>query len=104
MIKKTFVMSVNAGSEAEYARRHNPIWPELAAVLKAHGVRHYSIFFLARTRQLFAYAEIESEAEWTAIAATPVCQKWWRHMADLMPHNRDHSPIAEETVEIFRLD
>src|ERR1700729_863527 len=103
MIKKAFVMSVKAGAEAEYARRHNPIWPELAEILKAHGVRNYSIFFLERTGQLFAYAEIESEVEWAAIAATPVCQNWWRHMADLMPHNPDHSPITEETVEVFHL-
>ena len=33
MIRKAFVMQVNAGSEAEYIRRHNPIWPELEAVL-----------------------------------------------------------------------
>jgi len=29
MIRKAFVMSVNAGSQAEYERRHNPVWPEL---------------------------------------------------------------------------
>ena len=44
MIRKAFVMSVHAGREAEYARRHQPIWQELADVLKAHGVRTYSIF------------------------------------------------------------
>ena len=39
-----------------------------------------------------------------AIAATPECQEWWHHMADLMPHNTDHSPVAEETLEVFHLD
>ena len=29
MIRKAFVMSVNAGQEAEYEKRHRPIWPEL---------------------------------------------------------------------------
>jgi L-rhamnose mutarotase len=28
-IRKAFVMSVNAGAEEEYEKRHNPIWPEL---------------------------------------------------------------------------
>ena len=32
LIRKAFVMSVNAGSEVEYERRHRPIWPELEAV------------------------------------------------------------------------
>lgn len=105
MIRKAFVMSVNPGCETEYIRRHTPIWPELETILKEHGVRNYSIFLLAETRQLFAYVEIESEGRWAAIAATPECQEWWRHMADLMPHHeKDHSPIAEATIEVFHLD
>jgi L-rhamnose mutarotase len=104
-MRKAFVMSVNPGSEAEYTRRHNPIWPELEVVLKAHGVRNYSIFLLAETNQLFAYAEIQSEGQWAKIAATPECQEWWHHMADLMPHHeKDHSPIAEAAVEVFHID
>jgi L-rhamnose mutarotase len=104
MIRKAFVMSVNPGAEIEYARRHNPIWPELETILRAHGVRNYSIFLVAETNQLFAYAEIESQGQWAKIAATPECREWWRHMADLMPHNEDYSPIAETAVEVFHLD
>ena len=37
MIRKAFVMQVNPDAHAEYQRRHSPIWPELEAVLKAHG-------------------------------------------------------------------
>ena len=103
-MRKAFVMSVNSGTEVEYKRRHNPIWPELEGTLKAHGVRNYSIFLVAETNQLFAYAEIASEGQWAAIAATPECQEWWHHMADLMPHNEDHSPITEPAVEVFHLD
>ena len=40
MIRKAFVMSVHPGLEAEYRRRHAPIWPELEAVLKNHGVHN----------------------------------------------------------------
>ena len=76
MIRKAFVMSVNSGSEVEYENRHRPIWPELEEVLKKHGVHNYSIFLHPETRQLFGYAEIESEARWNAIAQTPVCKKW----------------------------
>jgi len=98
-----FVMSVNAGYEAEYRRRHNPIWPQLEAVLKSHGVHNYSIFLSWKTRQLFAYAEIESESQWAAIAKTQECQRWWHHMADLMPRHADGSPVTEEIVEVFHM-
>jgi L-rhamnose mutarotase len=103
MIRKAFVMSVNPGSEAEYERRHRPIWPELEAVLKAHGVSNYSIFLHEPTRMLFGYAEIEDEGRWEAIARTPECQKWWGHMADLMPSNPDHSPVSAPLREVFHL-
>ncbi|MBM4042772.1 MAG: L-rhamnose mutarotase [Planctomycetes bacterium] len=104
MIRKAFVMSVNPGCEAKYERRHNPIWRELEAVLKQHGVHNYSIFLHPETRQLFAYAEIESEEQWAAIAQTPVCKKWWAYMKDLMPANPDDSPVSQPLKEVFHID
>ncbi len=103
MIRKAFVMSVAPGQEAEYERRHRPIWPELEAVLRAHGVLNYAIFLDAATRQLFAYAEIADEQRWAAIAATPVCQRWWAHMRELMPSNPDGSPVARDLRGVFAL-
>ncbi len=104
MIRKAFVMQVNAGSEEEYERRHSPIWEELAATLKAHGVHDYSIFLHPETRQLFATVKIESEERWAAIARTAACQRWWRHMADVMPSNPDNSPVSAELREVFHLE
>jgi L-rhamnose mutarotase len=48
----------------EYQRRHNPIWPELEAVLKAHGAHHYAIYLDKERHLLFATVEIESEERW----------------------------------------
>ncbi|MBX3751736.1 MAG: L-rhamnose mutarotase [Opitutaceae bacterium] len=104
MIRKAFLMSVHPGQEAEYQRRHSPIWRELADVLKAHGVHNYSIFLEPKTRQLFGYVEIEDEARWAAIAKTPECQRWWKHMGDIMPANPDNSPVSSELREVFHLD
>jgi L-rhamnose mutarotase len=104
MIRKAFVMAVRPGHEAEYERRHTPIWPALEAVLRAQGVHAYSIFLQPETHQLFACVEIEDEARWQAIARTAVCQKWWAYMRDIMPTNPDNSPCAQELKEVFRLD
>jgi len=41
LIRKGFVMSVLPSQAAEYRRRHNPIWPELKAMLKEHGLNCY---------------------------------------------------------------
>ncbi len=104
MIRKAFVMSVNAGQEAEYERRHRPIWKELDQTLRSHGVHNYSIFLHPQTRQLFGYVEIEDEAQWNAIAQTAICKKWWGYMKDIMPSNPDNSPVAMELREVFHLD
>jgi L-rhamnose mutarotase len=104
VIRKSFVMTVNPGAEEEYERRHRPVWPDLERALREHGVSNYSIFLHEQTRQLFAYVEIEDEDRWAAIAATPECGRWWRHMAELMPHNVDHSPVSADLREVFHLD
>ena len=104
MIRKAFVMRVNPDQHQEYERRHRPIWSELEETLKAYGVLSYSIFLDAETSQLFAYAEIEDEERWEAVAGTEVCQKWWKHMADIMPTNPDDSPEARDLREVFHID
>ena len=103
-IRKAFRMSLFAGSETEYAKRHQPIWRELEDTLVAHGVRTYSIFLDPGTNDLFGYVELESEARWTAIGATDVCRRWWRHMRELMPTNPDDSPVGLELREVFHIE
>ena len=85
MIRKAFVLQLHAGQLDEYRRRHNPIWPELAAVLQAHGVHNYSIHLHPQTLQLFGYAEIESEERWAAIAQTPSAGNGGRTCATSWP-------------------
>ncbi len=97
-------MRVNPGSESEYEKRHSSIWPDLERVLKEHGVHSYTIFMHPPTGQLFAYIEYENQAMWDAVAETPICRRWWKHMREIMPSNPDNSPISEELQEIFHID
>src|SRR5688572_16353372 len=103
MIRKAFLMKLRTGCQAEYERRHNPIWADLQSVLKSHGVSNYSIFLDRDTDNLFAYVEIDSEELWTKIASTEECQRWWSYMKDLMLTNNDESPVAVTLDEVFHL-
>lgn len=103
MIRKAFKMSVHADRQEEYTRRHNPIWQEMEEVLLAHGVHSYSIYLDAGSNELFAYVEVESEEQWNAVATTEACQRWWRHMRDVMPHGSDNRPVSVDLVEVFHL-
>ena len=104
MIRKAFKMYVNPEAHAEYERRHNPIWAELEAVLKAHGAHHYAIFLDAEANTLFACVEIEDQERWDAVARTSVCQRWWAYMQDVMSANPDNSPVSVELMPVFYLD
>jgi L-rhamnose mutarotase len=103
MIRKTFVMQLRPGQIEEYRRRHQPIWPDLEKTLIDHGVLNYSIHLHPETLQLFAYAEIESEERWSAIAETAVCRKWWAFMRDLMETREDQSPASVDLIELFHI-
>ena len=104
VIRIAFRMAVHPGQAEEYERRHNPIWDELRDTLLRHGVRSYSIFLDPETHDLFAYAEIDSEERWEAIAATDVCRRWWRAMREVMPSRNDDSPVSRSLREVFHLE
>jgi L-rhamnose mutarotase len=104
MIRKAFLMKVKPDAQEEYERRHKPIWRELQSVLKHHGVSNYSIYLDDKTSQLFGYAEIGSEEQWTSIADTDECKRWWAFMKDIMPTNPDDSPKSRDLREVFHID
>ena len=104
MIRKAFRMSVHPGREAEYERRHNPIWDELEQTLFDHGVRDYSIFLDPASGDLFGYALVESEERWRAIASTEVRRRWWNSMKELMPSHPDASPHSRDLREVFHIE
>ncbi|PKG24821.1 L-rhamnose mutarotase [Niallia nealsonii] len=97
------VMSVYKDQYEEYKRRHDELWPEMKAELKAHGVHNYSIFLDEASGRLFAYLEIESEEKWSKMSETAICRKWWDYMEPLMETNPDNSPVSTELKNVFYL-
>ncbi|WP_026566554.1 L-rhamnose mutarotase [Bacillus sp. UNC41MFS5] len=104
MIRKASIMFVNRDSYDEYKRRHDEIWPELAAELKAHGAQNYSIFLEKETGRLFAYLEIENVEKWEQMSQTEICKKWWAYMEPIMETNPDNSPVSINLEEVFYLE
>ena len=103
-MRRAFKMKLLLGRAAEYERRHAAIWPEMKAMISAHGGRDYSIFLDARAGDLFACIDIEDEARWTASAETEVCRRWWDYMSDIMVVNPDKSPVEEPLRMVFHMD
>ncbi|WP_374631345.1 L-rhamnose mutarotase [Pannonibacter indicus] len=104
MEKYAFKMKLNPGMEAEYRRRHDEIWPELSALLKEAGIRDYSIHLDRETNILFAVMWRESAEKVANLPASPVMQRWWAHMADIMETKPDNEPVAIALETVFHMD
>ena len=104
MPRHAFKMFLNPGEAHEYRRRHDTIWPELAALLKAKGVANYSIFLDPETNVLFAYLERAEHHGMDDLPLDSVMQRWWAYMKDIMAANPDGSPVTAPLDEVFHLD
>jgi L-rhamnose mutarotase len=103
MPRVAFKMKLFPGREAEYKKRHDEIWPELQALLKAEGITEYSIFLDESTNSLFGFLKITDENNLQNLPGTEVMQRWWSYMADIMESNPDHSPVSIPLREVFYL-
>jgi L-rhamnose mutarotase len=97
-------MKVLEGCCGEYQKRHDEIWPMMAAELKKHGYHFYSIFLEEETCTLFYYAQIDDKELMEKMSETEICRKWWHFMKDIMETNEDESPKSVEFKEVFYLE
>lgn len=104
MRKIALVMKLKPGFEAEYKRRHDELWPEMADLLRKAGVSDYSIFLDRETLSLFAVHRLEDENTLADLPNTETVKKWWAYMADIMETNPDNSPRNRPLEEVFYLE
>jgi L-rhamnose mutarotase len=103
MEKVAFKMKLKPGFKDEYQKRHNEIWPELSALLKANGISDYTIFLDEETNTLFGVQMLSGESS-QDLGSTEIVQKWWTYMADIMDTNPDNSPVSTPLTKVFHLD
>jgi L-rhamnose mutarotase len=103
MFRKAFRLQL-IGSQEEYKKRHSPVWPDLAAMLKSHGVSNYSIFLHSQDGGLFGYAEVQSEELWAQIGQQNITSKWCISMEHLVLMDQKGQPVGVDLEEVFHLD
>lgn len=101
--KHAFTMKLNPGMADEYRRRHDEIFPELVDLLHAAGVRDYSIHLDAKTGTLFGVLWRRKDHTMAKLPASPIMQRWWAHMADIMVTNDKNEPVSTDLVPMFWL-
>lgn len=87
------------GMLPEYKRRHDEIWPEMLEVLKAAGIRNYTIWNVGS--DLFGYYECEKGVDFAARvqAESPVVDRWNAYMKDVMVMEMDPETGAQPKLD-----
>jgi L-rhamnose mutarotase len=104
MKRVAFKMKLKPGCEAEYKKRHDEIWPEIADELRRAGVSDYSIFLDEETLTLFAVQKLSDSHSVSELPHRIIVKEWWSSMVDLMETNPDQSPVCTPLAEVFHLD
>jgi L-rhamnose mutarotase len=98
-----FRMKVHPGKVAEYKKRHDEIWPELAEALRKAGASDYSIWHDPETDYLFATLVRSDDHTMADLPKTDVNRRWWAFMEDIMDYNDDGTPTVVELNRVFLL-
>jgi L-rhamnose mutarotase len=99
-----FRMMLNPGQKEEYQRRHDEIWPDLAALLKSSGVSDYSIWLDEETNHLFGILKRSENHTMDALPREAIMRKWWDYMADIMAVQADNMPVQVPLTRVFHMD
>lgn len=79
-----FGLRIRPGSEAEYRRRHDAIWPDMRDALLGAGILHYEIHLNPADGMLFAFILRRADHTMDRLPETEVFRRWQAHMADLL--------------------
>ena len=99
-----FRMKLKPGTVDEYKKRHDEIWPDLAALLRGAGIYDYSIFLDEETLHLFAVLKLEPGNQRELLPQHPLMRRWWDYMKDLMYTHPDGRPMEWPLKPVFHLD
>ncbi len=99
-----FTFEIKPGTEAEYKRRHDEIWPELVAAIEDAGIRNYTLF--RRGLQTFAYGECHPDVEtaFGKLGATEVSARWAAWFEDVIVALTDAEGNLFRAEEVWHLD
>lgn len=98
-----FRMNLNSGQAAEYEKRHDEIFPELARAIKDAGVSDYSIWLDPESNHLFGILTRSDDHTMDKLPDTEIMKRWWKHMADIMQTDENNVPTQVPLKRVFLL-
>lgn len=104
MERVCFVLEIAPGTEAEYERRHDEIWPEMTQAIRDAGIGNYSGF--RRGTQVIYYGECEPDARtaFAKIGETDVNRRWGESFEGIITRIVDENGELLYAREVFHQD
>jgi L-rhamnose mutarotase len=103
MERVCFTFEIYPGAEDEYKKRHDEIWPELVAAIKAAGQSNYTLFRHGNTVVGYLECEPDAATAFTTLAATDVNQRWSEWMKDVIATPRGEDGGFQRLDEVWHL-
>ena len=86
------------GCYGEYKRRHDELWPELAAVMRENGI-NMVIYRFGDT--LFVYGTAPSREAWMEVEKHSVTPRWNAFMAEVLETDEKGDPVVHKLDRAF---
>lgn len=99
-----FTFTIKPGTEEEYKRRHDEIWPAMVEALRESGIHNYTLF--RRGLDVIAYAECDPDARtaFGKMQATEVDTRWSKRFEDVIERRFDERGEPMTAEEVWHLD
>ncbi len=101
MERAVFYLRLFPGTEAEYDRRHAPVWPELAAEIRESGLRNMSGFRRGTDVWYYLEGEPDVEAAFAVHGPKPANQRWNHYFRNVIAQITDDSGELLWYDEVF---
>lgn len=103
MQRVAWKLKLRPGALDEYRRRHDAIWPEMAALIRAAGISDFRIWHDPETNDLFCSQLREGDDAAEAVRSDPVWQRWQAEMAAFLVTGSDGTARRFPLTQVFHL-
>jgi L-rhamnose mutarotase len=104
MERTCFTFEIYPGTEAEYKKRHDEIWPELVEAIQESGFKNYSLF--RRGQQIVAYVECHPDvaSAFEKLAGYESTGRWGEWFQDVIVSLTDENGQLMTLEEVWHLE
>ncbi len=104
MKRVAFKLKLKPGCLDEYRRRHDEIWPEVAALIRSSGISDFRIWHDPESDILFCSQLRVDDDRADGMRADPVSRRWQTEMTQFLVAGPDGLPMRWPLNEVFRLE